>query len=628
MKPDLPPALARVLAGTPALRRAYLVGGCVRDALLGRPLKDFDVEVFGTGYDALLAALEPWGRADLVGRSFGVVKLTLPDGLVVDFSVPRRDSKVAPGHRGFTVEFAPDLAPEEAAARRDFTINALMYDPRAGAVLDFFGGRADLERRVLRHTGPAFIEDPLRVLRGMQFAARFHLTAAPETLALCRTMRGTLPELARERVREEWFKWAARAERPSAGLRFLADCGWLEAFPELAALRGTPQDPEWHPEGDVWTHTLHCLDALVGLPAWRAAAEADRIVLSLAVLLHDVGKPVTTLRMQRDGRERLASPRHEEFGVPLAERFLQQVDAPPAVQERVLPLVRGHMARFEQPTDRAVRRLARRLAPETIARLVVVMTADAMGRPPLPAEEPPAVRALLARAEALALREAAPRPLLRGRHLLARGETAGPAMGAILREAFEAQLEGAFCDLEGALGWFEAHRRAPPPRVVVALGANFGEPAATIRATLAWLRARAGGDFAASALWQSTPVDCPPGSPPFINAVAVFTARPGETPETLLAALQARERAAGRRAKEGLNAPRVVDLDLIAFGDARREDARLTLPHPRAAGRRFVLAPLADIAPDLVLPGQTATVAELLAKLPEEPGLARLPALP
>lgn len=628
MKLELPPALARVLAETPALRRAYLVGGCVRDALLRRPLKDFDVEVFGTGYDALLAALEPWGRADLVGRSFGVVKLTLPDGLTVDFSVPRRDSKVAPGHRGFSVAFAPDLAPGEAAARRDFTINALMYDPRADAVLDFFGGRADLERRVLRHTGPAFVEDPLRVLRGMQFAARFGLTAAPETLALCRAMRGARAELARERVREEWFKWAARAERPSAGLRFLADCGWLEDHPELAALRGTPQDPEWHPEGDVWTHTLHCLDALVRLPAWRGAPEADRIVLSLAVLLHDVGKPVTTLRVRRGGRERLASPRHEEFGVPLAERFLLRVDAPPAVRERVLPLVRGHMARFEQPTDRAVRRLARRLAPETIARLAVVMTADAMGRPPLPAEEPPAVRALLARAEALALREAAPRPILLGRHLLQRGVPAGPALGRVLREAFEAQLEGAFTDLGGALAWFEAHRRAPPPRVAVAVGANLGDPAAAVRAALEWLRGRAGGDFAASALWRTAPVDCPPGSPPFVNAVAVFTARPDETPESLLAALQDQERAAGRQAKAGPNAPRAVDLDLVAFGDARREDARLTLPHPRAAARRFVLGPLAEIAPDLVLPGQTETVAALLAKLPEEPGMIRLPAPP
>ncbi|MFN0068957.1 MAG: 2-amino-4-hydroxy-6-hydroxymethyldihydropteridine diphosphokinase [Limisphaerales bacterium] len=624
MRPDLPPLLARVLAETPALRRAFLVGGCVRDALLGRPLKDFDVEVFGTGYDALLAALEPWGRADLVGRSFGVVKLTLPDGLVVDFSVPRRDSKAAPGHRGFTVTLDPGIAPRDAAARRDFTINTLMYDPRSGEVLDFFGGREDLERRVMRHTGPAFVEDPLRVLRGMQFAARFGLTAAEETLALCRTMRGSLAELAKERVRDEWFKWAARAERPSAGLRFLVDGGWLEDFPELAALRGTPQDPEWHPEGDVWTHTLHSLDALVTLPAWRDALETDRIVLSLAVLLHDVGKPVTTQREDRNGRGRIVSPRHEELGAEIAERFLGRLDAPVAVRERVLPLVRGHMARFEAPTDRAVRRLARRVAPETIERLCVVMTADAMGRPPLPAIEPATVRALRAKAEALQLREAAPRPVLLGRHLLGRGLTPGPELGRVLHEAFEAQLEGDFHDLDGALAWFEAHRRAPPPRVVVAVGANLGDPTAQVRAALDWLRGRAGGGFAASSLWRSTPAGCPPGSPPFINAVAVFAARPGETPESLLAAMQAHEHGAGRGPRRLLNAPRPVDLDLIAFGGLRRDSVELTLPHPRAHRRSFVLAPLAEIAPDLLLPGQKLTAGALLGELPEAGELLRL----
>jgi len=415
------------------------------------------VEVYGPDYGTLAAELGRWGRADLVGRSFGVVKLTLPDGLVVDFSVPRRDSKVAPGHRGFAIACDPTLEPHAAAARRDFTINALMHDPHRGELLDFFGGRHDLASRTLRHTGPAFAEDPLRVLRGMQFAARFRLRAAPETLALCRAMRGSFAELAKERVRDEWFKWAARAEEPSAGLRFLRDAGWLAHFPELAALPGVPQDPQWHPEGDVWTHTLHCLDALAALPAWREAPEADRIVLTLAVLLHDAGKPATTRREPRDGVERLVSPGHETAGAALAETFLARMDAPAAVRERVAPLVRQHMARFEEPTDRAVRRLAQRLAPETIARLCLVMTADALGRPPRPAVEPDTVRALRERAAALHLRDAAPRPILLGRHLLARGHAPGPALGRVLHDAFDAQLDGAFHDLDGALRWLDAH---------------------------------------------------------------------------------------------------------------------------------------------------------------------------
>ena len=203
MSVTLPTELEKLLAGTPELARAYLVGGCVRDALLGRTVKDFDVEVFGVSYAGLERALRRWGRVDLVGRSFGVVKLTTGSGLAYDFAIPRRDRKVTPGHKGFEVEFDADITPAEAASRRDFTINALMFDPHRGEVLDFFGGKNDLGARVLRHTSAAFVEDPLRVLRGMQFAARFDFTAAPETLALCREIRASYSELAVERVREE-----------------------------------------------------------------------------------------------------------------------------------------------------------------------------------------------------------------------------------------------------------------------------------------------------------------------------------------------------------------------------------------------------------------------------------------
>ena len=198
------------------------------------------------------------------------------------------------GHKGFEVHFDPDIAPREAASRRDFTINALMFDPRTGEYLDFFGGRKDLEKRLLRHTSAAFVEDPLRVLRGMQFAARFDLTPAPETVELCRSIVQTFPELAVERVGMEWFKWALMSRRPSAGLRFLQTTGWLRHFPEIEALVGTPQDPEWHPEGDVFTHTCHCCDALAELPGWQGANETTRQVLMFAVLAHDFAKPQTT----------------------------------------------------------------------------------------------------------------------------------------------------------------------------------------------------------------------------------------------------------------------------------------------------------------------------------------------
>ncbi|MBN8248450.1 MAG: polynucleotide adenylyltransferase, partial [Verrucomicrobia bacterium] len=313
----IPPTLSRLLRESPELADAYLVGGCVRDRLLGLPIQDFDIEVFGLDFERLASVLARWGRVDVVGRSFGVAKLTVAAGETYDFALPRRDSKVSPGHRGFAVTFDADLEPRAAAARRDFTVNALMWHPRRAVLLDFFGGEADLRAGVLRHTSAAFDEDPLRVLRGMQFAGRFRLTGAPETLALCRGIAARHGELAVERIREEWFKWAERSAEPSAGLRWLRDSGWIVHSPELAALPGVPQDPEWHPEGDVWTHTLHCLDALVSLPEWRSADAATRRLLSFAVLCHDLDKPACTCSEMRDGRSRIISRGHEAAGGPL-----------------------------------------------------------------------------------------------------------------------------------------------------------------------------------------------------------------------------------------------------------------------------------------------------------------------
>lgn len=447
-----------MLRETLELRHSYLVGGCVRDGLLGIQNKDFDIEVFGVAYGKLVDVLSRWGRTDLVGRSFGVVKLSLEGGTTFDFTVPRRDSKIGPGHKGFEISFDADITPREAAARRDFTINSLMYDPRGDQVLDFFGGVADLEKRFLRHTSGAFGEDPLRVLRGMQLVSRFNLSPAPETIELCRQMKGGYGELAIERVREEWFKWAAKSTVPSAGLQFLAATHWLEHFPEIQSLQGTPQEPAWHPEGDVFAHTCHCCDALVKLPEWQTAEEETRIVYSLAILAHDFGKSKTTHSEIRDGELRLVSPGHEEASVLLAEAFLKGINAPEAILQRVLPLVRNHMAHLDTVTDRAVRRLAKRLEPENIRGLCVVMTADAMGRPPKPPAVPRVVTALLGKAAELQVQASAPKPILMGRHLIQLGMKPGPEFGAILAEAFDAQLEGIFFDLPQALGWLGNQR--------------------------------------------------------------------------------------------------------------------------------------------------------------------------
>lgn len=456
----LPVQLRRILSATPALRHSYLVGGCVRDAILGLPQKDYDVEVHGLGFDQLEAALSRWGGTDVVGRSFGTVKLNLVSGESYDFSLPRRDSKIGAGHRGFKVEIDPNLEPGEASARRDFTINSMMWDTAKGELLDFHGGLKDLQSKTLRHTSPAFTEDPLRVLRGMQFISRFELTAAAETLELCRSMVGSHSELAAERIEGEWRKWASDSRKPSLGLRWLKDTGWIVHYPEIAALDNVPQDSQWHPEGDVFIHTQHTCDAMASLPEWKALPSEDRAVYMLAILCHDMGKPSTTRTEMRANQERIISPSHEAAGVPLAEAFLERLHQPLVIRKRITPLVANHMVNSPDWTPRAVRRLAHRLMPETIDGLTVVMKADAFGRPPLPQVVPRNITALITAADAMSIRHAPPQPILLGRHLLHIGWKAGREMGEALKAAYDAQLEGDFDTVEGACAWAQAWKHS------------------------------------------------------------------------------------------------------------------------------------------------------------------------
>lgn len=454
----LPDDLVVVLQAVRNIGRPRLVGGCVRDWLLGGQPKDFDVEVPGVSFEQLHQTLAPFGSSDVVGRSFGVIKLRIR-GAEYDFSLPRRESKTGAGHRGFAVQAEPGLSDAEAAARRDFTVNAIAYDPFSGDVIDPFHGEADLRASMLRHTSPAFTEDPLRVLRAFQLAARFNFSVAPETIALCRSIVNTFDELPTERVWGEWAKWAEKSAVPSRGLQVLEDTTWIRHFPEVAALRGTQQDPVWHPEGDVFTHTRHCLDALICLDSWQAASPARRAVLTFAVLAHDFGKPTTTQFAERRGEMRWISPGHEAAGGPLSDSFLTRLGAPLDVVARVRPLVVNHLAHHSGSTDftdTAVRRLARRLVPASIEELCVVMRADHDGRPPLRSEETLArIEQLRRHAEKLELQSHAPKPLLLGRHLVELGCTPGPSFKPLLDEAFEAQLDGVFSDSESGKAWLK-----------------------------------------------------------------------------------------------------------------------------------------------------------------------------
>jgi len=435
--------------------RALLVGGCVRDGLLDLPAKDIDMEVYGLAIDQVEAALRPHFRLDTVGRAFGVLILK---GHNIDLALPRRESRTGPKHNDFCVIGDPGMSPREAAARRDFTINAISCDPLTGEILDPCGGTADLAARRLRHVSDAFSEDPLRVLRGMQFVARFQLSADPATIELCRQLCPA--DLPAERLWEEWKKLLLKGLTPSAGLHFLRDCHWLPYFPELAALVGCEQDPHWHPEGDVWNHTLHCLDAFA---AHRSGDEWEDLVVGLAVLCHDFGKPATSYT---DASGRIRSPRHDVEGVPLARSFLGRLTRQKKIFEEVLPLVEQHMRPLalhrDGAGDSALRRLAARV--KRVDRLVRVAHADKNGRPPLglppgtpipgfaqayppkpiPDIDFPEGDWLLNQTKALAIQDNAPKPILLGRHLIELNIKPGPHFAKILDQAYEAQLDGTF----------------------------------------------------------------------------------------------------------------------------------------------------------------------------------------
>jgi tRNA nucleotidyltransferase (CCA-adding enzyme) len=455
---QLPPDLRAILDAVRRVGRPRLVGGGVRDWLLGLTSKDFDIEVGGVDFETLQRTLAPFGATDVVGRSFGVIKVrSAATAAEYDFSLPRRESKTGAGHRGFAVAPDPALSDADAAARRDFTVNAIALDPFTGAIIDPHGGQRDLDARVLRHTSAAFVEDPLRVLRGFQLAARFDFTLAPETAALCRSIADTCRELPLERIWGEWNKWATKAARPSRGLDVLEQTDWLKHFPEVAALRGTPQEPEWHPEGDVFIHTQHCVDALVALAEWQASSDARRRLLMFGVLAHDFGKPMTTQRAEKRGAMRWVSPGHEPAGGQPAKDFLRRIGAPLELDAPVCALVVNHLAHHHgntEFTDTSVRRLARKLTPATIDDLAAVMRADSNGRPPLRSPEVHArIDELVAKAHALALADTAPKPILLGRHLVALGRQPGPDFKRTLDAAFEAQLDGAFNDEAGGLAW-------------------------------------------------------------------------------------------------------------------------------------------------------------------------------
>jgi tRNA nucleotidyltransferase (CCA-adding enzyme) len=469
--------LARAVASrTPeragALPRALLVGGLVRDLVLGRGSDDADVEVYGVpaeALEALLAELFP-GRVNAVGRSFGIFKVHLGRDRDLDVALPRTESKTGAGHRGFEVRGDPFLPFAEAARRRDFTVNAMAVDPLGGDVLDAHGGLADLDARVLRAVDRrTFPEDPLRVWRAFQLAARLGFGVDPDTVALMAAMvaRGDLAELTRERVTEELRKLLG-ADTPSVGLTLARTTGALGAtFPELEALASTPQDPEWHPEGDVWVHTLMVVDAAAAI-AHRGGWDLDeheRTHVLLGALLHDLGKALTTDTVLKDGRRRIVSPRHEAEGEPPARAVLGRLSFGEATERAVVAIVRWHLspgALFyalergeldDRAYTNAVRKVLKRIHPVRWQVLLAACEADWRGRgfdgvATLPFG--PGERFAAAVAEQRLDVEPV-KPLVQGRDVLELGVAAGPEVGRLIALVEAARDRGEISERDEAL---------------------------------------------------------------------------------------------------------------------------------------------------------------------------------
>ena len=463
----LTPATQRVLA---AIRAAggtpLIVGGSVRDALLAVNReavvypKDIDIEAYGVqDKNRLLAELARVGRVDERGVSFGVIAVAVR-GEDFDVSLPRRDSKNGDGHTGFDVETDQDLDEVTAFGRRDFTVNALGFDPQVQELIDPYGGQADLAAGVLRHTSVAFADDPLRVLRGVSFAARFGFTMAGETAELCASIADKYGDLSTMRIWGEWQKIACRGTNISAALTVLADTGWIRHYPELDSLRGLTQSPAWHPEGDVYTHA--------GLSADSAARTGDangwdglaRQVAVLGALTHDLGKATHTRRDAETGK--ITAHGHAEAGVALTESFLERIGAPRRLIGLITPIVREHMCHTSftgAPSATAVRRLIRRLNPKGTGPSILdwahVVDADHNGRGS--GNKPSPTGAWLDAAKNIGTTPL--RGLLRGEHLIAAGMVPGREFAPILAAAVEAQDDGLFDDEAGAIAWFQNYRR-------------------------------------------------------------------------------------------------------------------------------------------------------------------------
>ncbi len=423
--------------------RALIVGGYVRDCLLGHQSKDIDIEVFGLSPEQLTTVLKQFGTVSTVGEQFGV---WLIHGLDVDFSLPRTDSKTGHGHRGFTVDCDPFLSYEDAARRRDLTINALSLDPLTGDIIDPFHGRADLQAGRLRAVDTnTFGDDPLRALRAVRFAATLGFLPDEELLTLM--CQQNLRELSAERLWTEWHTIARKSVEPVLAFLCLEDANLLHYFPELDALRDVPQSTTYHPEGDVYVHTaLVCQEAA----QLRGTDHANNALLFFAALCHDLGKPKTTVYLTE--RDHYTARGHEKAGLTPTVSLLQSIKAPNALTDLVCALVEHHLKPICFPQQNAgpaaYRRLAYRLHKATcpITALADIARADQRGRTTEQDTENDIqtfVNTMTSLAETCSIT-----PLVQGRHLIAHNMKPGKKLGKALTLCFQYQQKTGCTDIE------------------------------------------------------------------------------------------------------------------------------------------------------------------------------------
>lgn len=413
----------------------YLVGGAVIDLIEEREVKDWDIEIFGMSFDIISNVLEKMGlNWSITGEKFGVLKTNYM-GLDLDISVPRKENKIGKGHKSFMVEFPSDISIRDAALRRDLTINSMSINLKDMSLIDYFGGKSDLEEGIIRAIySMTFVEDPLRVLRIMQLLPRKGKYVDRFTVELCKSMIGEYDYLPKERVFEEFSKLLLKADKPSVGLRFLEECGWLKKFEALYDMVGCPQNIEWHPEGDVWTHSLNVID--------NAAKLRDRIpedwklAFMFGALLHDVGKPSTT-------DDELKSHGHDKAGEEIAINFMNQITNDKKLIEKVSSIVINHMRLGNITRDKrskigAWKRLHNDIRLDIAAYISLSDFGGKYDDFDVYSEHEPSRKALEWFDK---FGEKTIDPVLKGRHLIDIGMKPGPVFGSILKRAYEIQID-------------------------------------------------------------------------------------------------------------------------------------------------------------------------------------------